>query len=396
LLCIAIYLLVFFCFFFKASNDVIQNVIGTMIGFIFTTVLLYFLKIIFCSFEDFNKVSDDTDEILSIYTSPEEEYKKTVDLNGSHATVAYHPLVINKNFTFKVNDSPEGIFQLDDFITENFSTIFSAHNGSKKNNCLTVRLNKVINEKDGIITFETSRSTYYNHLLTNRAIDYRLADKLTLRDIYEFGPKINPPEKSKMSNHIGINALVFLNDGTLLIPRRKGNSTISKKMLTSSIAVKLDIPENNEKVTVEYLLKDNIKNYLVTRAKINAEWLKGDIKIIFLGAGQNLYEAGKPQFYYKVILNDINKDDYLKYYCDTSKKKSSGKMDIDKCIYAVDFKSLKFVKNDKLALNYFSKCKIKKTKKICLQYEKSFACNLWHDQQNGKNKNKGESIFEIV
>ena len=48
---------------------------------------------------------------------------------------------------------------------------------------------------------------------------------MTLRSIYEYSSLLVPLENSKMANVLGINALVFLSDGTLLMPLRGNGAT---------------------------------------------------------------------------------------------------------------------------------------------------------------------------
>jgi len=232
------------------------------------------------------------------------------------------------------------------------------------------------------VTFYLSRSTVFNHLLTNRAIDFILFDNVTLRDVYEYGPKLNSYKDSKMSNHIGINALVFLSDGNILVPRRNRVSTISKNQITSSIAVKLDFPEGKDSVSTEYLMKENIMNNLTSRVKIDPKDLhRENIDIRFLGLGQNVYEGGKPQFYYAVHLNDI---DTQKYYELNHEADTVNKIDVDRCIYIADYSSYKF-KQDFITFDAIRKNGSRK--KVKVKYEMSYLCNLWHYEEINKKVN---------
>ncbi len=271
-------------FFALAVNDVVSNVFGAVVGFLFSTMLLYVLKIFGSYFEDIFKINYDTQSLLKKYNG-DENYRKTLTLNGTSVDFAYAMRLENEGFEFEVIDDKNKFFELDDFIMENYPTIFSAHSGSAKFNGTTIRLDKF--EKTGDkVTFYLSRSTVFNHLVTNRAIDFDIFDDVTLREIYEYGPLLSMPEDSKMSNHIGVNGLVFLSDGNILVPRRKRDSTVSKNKVTSSIAVKLDFPKDCDEISTQHLLYGTIIDNLSKRTRIKHDFLNLDnIEVKFLGFG---------------------------------------------------------------------------------------------------------------
>lgn len=370
-------------FLIFSTDDAASNVIGTIVGFLFSTMILYIIKIISSNFEDILKVNCNTEELLKIY-SGDKSYRKTVELNNTKVDVAYADIFVNNGeYKLDVVDKPDKKFELDDFILENYSTIIQAHTNSKKINAETIRLDKFIkNEKEKKCLFFLSRSTYLNHLVTNRAVDFILFDNITLRDIYEYGPKLNSIEDSKMSNHVGINGLVFLSDGNILVPRRKRNSTISKNKITSSIATKLNPPlTGGKKVTKNHLFHQNIIDSLSARLKMKLEDLNTkNVDVKFLGFGQSLYEAGKPQFYYSVVLKDI---DTKKYYELNMDETVNQKIDADRCIYVADYNTYKF-KKDKLCFEIIKKNG--KRSKITTGYEMSYLCNIWHYEQTKNNK----------
>ena len=367
-------------FFLFAAEDVGSNVLGAIIGFLFSTMLLYIFKVILSRFEDLLKVNCDTDYILKIYNG-DPSYRKTLKKGDTEVSFAYADSLINKGYTFKVVDDKDKFLELDEFIMNNYELIFSAHTGSVKINSTTVRLDDFTLEGDECTVY-LSRSTVFNHLVTNRAIDFALFEGLTLRDVYEYGPKMNPYASSKMSNHIGINALVFLKDGRLLIPRRNNVSTISKNQITSSIAVKLNFPSSGEDtITSEYLFYRNIIDNLGARVKLDTSKLDlSKIDVKFLGFGQNIYEGGKPQFYFAVFLNDIDTETYLRI---NTFDKAVSRLDMDKCIYVADYDSFAF-KGDKLAFSVYGKNG--KAEKVTLNYEMSYLCNLWHYEEFLKQK----------
>lgn len=368
------------------NQGLISDVISIAIGFLVSNLLLGLMKVILGNFEDAVKVTGDTEKLLTIYPGT----KKTVTYNGTEGYVAYSEVIVNEGYKFSVQDDENSVYTLPDFVGDNFVDLFVAHARSTKRNFVTIRLDGF--EKTGANEYaiRTGRSTYYNHLLTNRACDYRIEDDLTLRDLYEFGPKISPIEQSVMSNHIGVNGLVYLSDGELLIPRRKNDSTISKNMITSSIATMLLFPGDG-KIDEEYLLKTCVQDALVSRVKFNPEWLKTKtVQVEFLGFGQNLYEVGKPQFYYAVHIPDLTRAEYLSYLREHFNDKKS-KVDVDRCIYVVKTDTLKFHTDDELKFERYyltkkGKQKIKRVRPVMC--EKSFICNMWHEQELERRKAK--------
>ena len=379
-----IYVLAFAGLMCLLTTSTIDTVLGTVIGLITSGAFLYFAKLCFSYLEDLAKVSGNTKELAKIYTN--ENYLKTVTLNNTKCTVIYNAVLMNNDFKFEVKDSPNKHYELPEFAGDNLVTLLDAHSSSTKLNCDTVRLDDV-KLKDGKYIFYLSRSNFYNHLVTNRAIDFEITKGVTIRSMYEYGPEIKPLKDSVLSNHIGINALVFLNDGTMLIPRRKNDSTISKNMVTSSIAVRLNPPKDKKKkITKDYLFKHSIISNLTARLKIAEEDAQNlSVKIDFLGLGQNIYEGGKPQMYFAVYIENLNKEEYIQLKAKV--KKQEGKIDTDKCIYLANFNSIKFAHGEKIHFSYFNEKK-KKTSSCTVGYEKSFICNIWHYLEKEKqNKN---------
>lgn len=357
------------------------DIISIFFGFLISNLTIGLFTVFFSRFEDSLKVLDDTKKILSIY--PDDNLSTTVTLNGTSCTVAYNPVLFNDNYTLIVKDDAKKRFEVDGFLENNYNELFSAHRLSKKKNFDTVRLDDCILEGNKAV-FYLSRSTYYHHLVTNRAIDYWLDDDLSVRTYFDYGPKLVALKDSKMSNHIGINGLVYLKDGELLLPRRTGSSTISKNMITSSIAIMLPLPKSGE-VTAEYLFKGCILDSLVSRARMDASWIKEDeIEIQFLGCGQNPYEGGKPQFYYAVHMKNVGREEYLRHLAE--EPKMNAVIDKDKYMYIVDTKTMHFCKNEDLGFTHYhghtdKKGALKvKVKNIVVNYEKSFLCNVWHEQ----------------
>ncbi len=368
--------------------EVWGEVLITFFGVLLSSVAIYGLKAMVGRFEDALKINFDTKSLLGIYKGAP-AYKRTLRLNGTEKVFAYDAVLTDGSGTFEVKDDPKKEFQLDPFILANYNQIFAAHSGSAKANFFTIRMDDYDAENK---VFYLSRSTYFNHLVTNRAVDFQLFEDISLRDVYEYGPRLTPLSESKMSNHVGINGLVFLKGGYLLIPRRKLDSTISKNMVTSSIAVMLNFPKahkNNPRpvtITPDYLFRGNVVQNLTDRVKINTDKLEKENKIDvrFLGFGRNVYEGGKPQMYYAVYLDMTVKEFWANRYQCIEQRKAEGHpdyLDVDKCIYVAKWDSMKLRKD------FMTFDTVREDgadgRRVKVGYERSYLCNLWHYQESG-------------
>lgn len=361
LLCLA----TFIGYYLVLGNEIPKEFFSVAFSLVFSLCIYNLFRAIMGSIEDRSKVTDNDVFLNSIYKN---NYCKTCLLNGAEIRFLYDDCFSNdpgQPVTIRVEDQKDLLFQPNALIENNLVALMKAHLGkSKITNCLTVRLDDY--EWDGKdLVLRTSRSNYIYHLCTNRAIDYRLSPSLslTLRNLFEYNPFLQPLKRSQFSNHIGINALVFLKDDWLIIPHRSMTSTISKNQMTSSVATYFIPPSGPDGLTPDYLLRENVINYLQTDLQIPSDHLER-CHVDFLGFGRNIYEGGKPQFYFSVHLTDLEKEKYVK-------PKDAKFLDRNKEYYLGDFKTMQFK-------NGYLHFKSDRRKSISLEPEKSFLCNLWH------------------
>ena len=220
---------------------------------------------------------------------------------------------VNKATKFMVSDLPglDHEFHVDEFIKNNAAELMSAHGKSKQSHGYTIRL-KEVRTGENSVAIQTVRSTYIAHLLTNRAIDYKIGGDISIRDLFENKPCLTPLPYSRLSNHIGINVLVFLEGRKyLLLGERSKDGTIAKGMIIASWADRLKMTDYKEKLEAEYVaggfITDNLSG-LAQAISVHPEWLKDllakkKLKKQFLGASRDIYEGGKPTFFYTVDLN---------------------------------------------------------------------------------------------
>ncbi|VEU79832.1 hypothetical protein [Haploplasma axanthum] len=300
-----------------------------------------------------------------------------LDINGNKKEIFFTEICdATKKIEIKHSDTE---FELDSFITNNYFNIISAHSMSTFKNHKTLRLSSVVEEEDKII-FNTEKSDYYKHMVTNRAIDYKIQGNLTLRSMYEQGPKLREFVDSNFSNHIGINCLVIFNDNKIILPHRNNNATYSKNKVTASIASRLLI-DDYKNVSMELGI-DTIVNVLMENYKFdNNEISKYRSKIKFVGAARTIYEGGKPQFYYVLKIDDMSGCEYYsKHGGKCLVTAMNTEIDQYKRLYLADLKSLDIKEDNKLKFNYFDK----KLKSKTCNVELSMYTNLYYIIKNSK------------
>jgi hypothetical protein len=356
-----------------------------MFGFFLGSIGVYFIGILRRSTEDYNKVTSD-EKFLS-----KRKYAKCnlmdFDFNGIHIHdyffCCYAPFikkegkdeVVTKKI--KIIDDKTKSFELDDIIANNFFTLMKSHGSSYKQNGPTVRLDdcKVVDKQ---LVLTTSRSTYFKHLVTNRAIDCLIEGNMSLRDIYEPGPELSPLNESKMSNHIGVNIFVTTECGGknyLILPKRGKNSTISKGLVTSSIASRLIINDSADDLGGEETIPFSKQVFDLVRGSLGiCDQKIAKLETKFLGMGRNLYEGGKPQFYYWIKLPRCVGDPYSYFSKWVECKVSKDQMDADTGLIFVDMSTLKYLGNDTFKAY---KSTSRGTKRTYFTVEKSFLANLF-------------------
>lgn len=212
-----------------------------------------------------------------------------------------------------------------DFVRENALDLMEAHKNSKYSNNSTIRLKNIsYDDKSKKLVLETERTQYFDMLITNRCMDFKLKSLVSVRAVYESGSKITPLEKSLLSNQIGINGLIFTADGYLLLEKRGYKKVTWKGKLAQpiSLAMKKDdiasemrddrlLPhldeKGNEKETPEVYANGIFKTIISKTIKNNFGITEGDIEKFdisrnLLGVARDLLEGGKPNIYFYVVV----------------------------------------------------------------------------------------------
>ena len=311
--------------------DVINNVIASFVGVAALFVVAQLVVWILHHNEDKNKVSYRNQDMWAQYGK---RYREIFAMNNSQFVVYCEPLFYAKDAQkIVVKDDPKNFFQLDPYIKMHCTTLLEAHAMSNKLDSVTVRLTdfEAPTEANGqVATIYSGRSSYLAHLLTNRALDYFIEGDLSVRKLYENDKTLRPLHRAMLSNHFGVNALVFLKkgedkDGYLLLPHRKDNATVAKNSLTASIATRLEMPgdtfpkEYEDHMTRAYIEEGCIRDNIAKSIWVSQAWLDKKEKefvaknerfmdIHFLGLSRDIYEGGKPTLFYVVHLDATHKE----------------------------------------------------------------------------------------
>lgn len=344
---------VVFTFFFFAVGFAIytyfywentfNQFVGTLAGIGTAAFVGSIIHLVSLGFEDKNKVSTDFTANKKIYTNENYIQKITFE-DGSIYKFLYsgESKIINK---LNIIDNKDIMYTPTDIMVNNYTKLFSAHRGSFKKNFFTVKIDEM-ELSNNELNIKSSRSTYFSHLISNRVIDFPFEKSLTLRKIYEPGPKLTSLSQSKLSNHLGIIGLIKTSDNYFLVNRRSKTGSTSKDFLVAPVSLPL-FGDYESNVTEEY-----IKNTIINRvnSQIDCSEDKTDVvdKIVFTGYGRDIYEGGKPHIFLLVEIN-ITKDEYINRLNKTRKNKKS--IDYDSRTFAIKKDGLGFHK-DYLVINH--------------------------------------------
>lgn len=386
-ICIAIPILIS-----KEANfvGVICDLAHSLTLFFASALLIAIINYIFLPFEDKDKVRTNNDSIEEFYGK---NYIKELKINDSTGNFHYESLFDicedGANCEIEIVDSLNK-FELDPLIRNHCFEILAAHENSNIGNFITLRI-AGFEKYNSKVVVKTERSNYISHMLTNRAIDYQICDRISLRDLFEYNSTLSPLEKSKLSNHIGLIGMIFIENGKYtLFPQRDKTSTISKNKLTSGLAAAFRLDSNkcnsnlSHKSTTPF--KEEVMERLPRAMKIIEKFdrIKDKININLVGIGRDVYEGGKPAFFYRIDV-DITLNEFFELSCKckncTKLDQCKGGLDFNKRICVAEYSTIKVDNECKiLSFNSFISKKDGKIaqKSFKLEAEKNLISNLWH------------------
>ena len=347
---------------------------------IFTLILAYFVKRINIRFEERLKLDHDHHKIIKMYKGHSKDdvdkAKNFYNKNGfvmkikntknfkqrlkeddqtktfKNDHIIFLPTVniftnVNGNTKIKFEDNnqrkePTG------FVDNNYLSLLGAHKYSKTSNNVTIRLDDISFEEN-TLTLNTSRSTYFDMLATNRCMDYELENKITIRKLYEFNSTITPLKDSCLSNQIGINGLIITKDNCLLIEKRGMNKTTWKNKFAQPISLALKendlaLGENKTMESSTEFAEEKLLNIIKKTIKSNFGLTEEDYQPLslqtnFMGIARDLLEGGKPNMYFVVFLN-YDSNQLNKKLTENAKSKQISKEKLKSEYYIIPYEQI--------------------------------------------------------
>lgn len=138
----------------------------------------------------------------------------------------------------EVEDHPDEKYHLPTYLQVHFAEIMAAHSASSLFNNIVIRVDD-FHAKEGRIHLQTSRSTYFASMVTNRAVDFRFNDGPTVRRIFDYDLHTPPLRDSRLSNHLGFNIVVTTSDGYMVFVERSKNMSIGKRSYGTGVGASL-------------------------------------------------------------------------------------------------------------------------------------------------------------
>ena len=321
--------------------DQIKNDMFIIDDFYDTSILVSFFIVFICDSlakvinDIISKKTEDAVKLETDYKSLSKKYEsekdKMIKFIKDGESPVYIPVIslvqrrIDQNNSFEIEielDQNNPRYILPKQIADNSSEIFEAHSNSVVYNNINIRLNNltVCGNK---LKLCYGYTTYFDSLLTNRAMDYQFKRGRTVREIYEPGPFLSELSKSKLSNHLGFNGFVELADGNIIFVKRGNQLSLAKGMWQQSVGASLKTKyavDSEHRLTVQGISKA-ICMEINDELKLDLEYNENThYENTIFAFYRDLVEGGKPQFlfYYK----DNNHD--KKVFIDNFNHKTSG------------------------------------------------------------------------
>ncbi len=309
-------------------------IVSFVIVFLSGVIAKFLSSLVSKSSEDVNKLNINYKELTKRYCLDNEKMVKTQNCDNEK----YIPVICEKlakaNEYLKFDicyENAKKQYQLPEQIKDYSKELMEAHKHSVTYNNRNIRIDD-FEEKEDKVVLKYSMTTYYDSLITNRAMDYILSSGKTVRDIFEPGPYISELKYSKMSNHLGFNGFVELKDGKIIFVMRSNNVSIGKRTLANSIgaSMKTKYCLNSNRLLDLNGIGNAIRREIENELKIQ---IPKDQNIKFentiFAFYRELIEGGKPQllFYYKA--NDYDTEKFLDIFKDNVKTADKKEVTID-------------------------------------------------------------------
>lgn len=311
----------------------IKTFVAIILAFICQSISIAIVNIIEGHFEDALKLTTDYAYLIKKYSRTNK-----FNYNGIFFPIELLKFRTKSEKSFDIQfDNSYSLkrYELPKQIASNSNYLMTAHKHSKIYNRLNIRIDNLISENN-IVKLTYSQTYYFDSMITNRAMDFKLENGKTIREIYEPGPFLSPLNQSKLSNHIGFNGFIELADGKIIFVLRDRDLSIGKKTLACSIGASLKSA---------YALNDDLQ---LTNAGLNRaiiKEIKDELNIdiqettdltssVFVFC-RDILEGGRPQFIFYYKLADLTSVEFLQQFKARNKKgdKKFKKTDGSKFIF---------------------------------------------------------------
>ncbi|MCM1316281.1 MAG: hypothetical protein NC244_13025 [Alistipes senegalensis] len=281
--------------------------------------------------EDPSKLITDYEHLANIYKSSASSMIK--DNDNKNIPIILEAWLYDKSIT--INDNIDNEYKLPEMVIKNYDKLFSAHQTSNIYNNINIRVNDW-QQTGSSYTIHTGRTTYYNSLVTNRSMDYEIDNGISVRQLYECGPFVQPLSLSKLSNHLGFNGFVESNDGFFAFIFHQGNVSIGKRTWGNSIGASLKtkyalnnlvfnqkglekgiISEVKDELTIEpdeIIPVDELRTESGKIMPVNKQFKQ----IIVVSSYRDLVEGGKPQLFV-YCKSKLSKDEITEKFKETNR-----------------------------------------------------------------------------
>lgn len=291
--------------------------------------------------EDSTKLTDDYEALATRYkcemifydnsNASKNNLERLKKNRKNNKMIVYFPVICAyklKNCTIDIQDSDER-YKLPEIVRNHYDELLLAHSTSLVYNQLMIRVDDWKFE-NRLFTMKTSRTTFFDSLVTNRAMDFQCKNGLTMREQLEFPPYLHTLKESDLSNHIGFNGFVESSDGFILFVKRGKKLSIGKGTYGNSVgaSLKTKYALNNSGEFTEKGLMDGILYEIRDELKIP----KNKIENIILNknlvaAYRDIVEGGKPQLLF-YVRSKWNKDKIEENFINEVKKTNKNKRNI--------------------------------------------------------------------
>lgn len=262
--------------------------------------------------EDPGKLTTDYKKLVKRYNKAEGlvKFNNTGKAEAPEAEWDVFPVIDAGSILGKeivIHDDPHKDYVLPTTIVKYYEELFTAHITSKIYNSVNIRVDNW-EITDYTVDLWTSRTTYFNSLVTNRAIDFELAKGLSARELLECGPIVRPLNYALLSNHLGFNGFVKTSDDKFIFILRNGDVSIGKRTYGDSIgaSLKTKFALNSQFKFDRQGLRKAIVGEIKDELGIIEEELVPLAKqpYLLINAYRDLVEGGKPQlcFYAETTL----------------------------------------------------------------------------------------------